>query len=142
MGTLRDTNPNARELLTEVLDTRSWWSTLRLIVEFLSSKRIDEIRIEFGFVLDRDVEGKPQAPSQVVQLQDLEAIIKNGFEEGTIEWAQASDFIFNPVGADLAFMLCNDADLHFASTDPSLLMELARKIRSSGIKVYDHGEAI
>ena len=39
-------------------------------------------------------------------------------------------------------MLCNDADLHFASTDSSLLMELGHKIYSSGIKVYDSGQII
>jgi len=142
VGTLRKTNPNARELLTEVLDRTGWWSTLRLIVVFLSSKHVDEVLIEFGFVLDRDVEGKPQTPSQVVELNDLEAVIKKGFDEGTIEWARGSNFLFHTVGTDLAFMLCNDADLHFASTDSLLLVELAHKIRSSGIKVYDHGKLI
>jgi hypothetical protein len=39
-------------------------------------------------------------------------------------------------------MLCNDADLHFASRDASLLMELGREIRASGIKVYDSGKLV
>ena len=142
MGTLTEANPNARELLTEILDKRGWWSTLSLIVDFLRSKRVERVRIEFGFVLDRDLEGKPQAQGQIVQLEDLEAVIKKGFDEETIEWAKASDFLFHPLGTDLAFMLCNDADLHFASTDSSLLMELGNKIRSSGIKVYDSGRLI
>ena len=142
MGTLTEANPNARELLTEILDKRGWWSTLSLIVDFLRSKRVERVRIEFGFVLDRDLEGKPQAQGQIVQLEDLEAVIKKGFDEETIEWAKASDFLFHPLGTDLACMLCNDADLHFASTDSSLLMELGNKIRSSGIKVYDSGRLI
>ncbi len=142
MGTLKTTNPNARELLTEILDKTGCWNTLRLIVEFLSSRRVDKVRIEFGFVLNRDLEGKPQPPSQIVPLGDLEAAIKKGFDEGTIEWAGSSDFLFDPVGADLAFMLCNDADLHFASADSSLLMELGQKIRSIGIKVYEDGKPI
>ena len=142
MGTLTKDNPNARELLTEILDKTGWWSTLSLIVEFLRSKRVEEVRVEFGFVLDRDLEGKPQAQSQIVQLADLEAVIKGGFDEGTIEWARTSDFLFHPLGADLAFMFCNDADLHFASADSSLLVELGNKIRSSGIKVYDSGKLI
>ena len=142
MGTLTKANPNARELLTEILDKTSWWSTLRLIVEFLSSKHVEKVRIEFGFLLDRDLEGGSRPSNQVVQLHDLEAVIRKGFDEGTIEWARGSDFLFHPVGADLAFMLCNDADLHFASANSSLLMELGHKVRASGIKVYEHGELI
>jgi hypothetical protein len=142
VGTLKKANPNARELLTEILDKTGWWSTLRLIVEFLSSKCVENVRIEFGLVLDRDLEGKPQPPSQVVKLHDLEAVIRKGFDEGTIEWARSSDFRFHSVGTDLGFMLCNDSDLHFASADSSLLMELGHKIRSSGIKVYDHGTLV
>jgi hypothetical protein len=142
MGTLTEANPNARELLTEILDKTSWWSTLSLIVDFLRSKRLERVRIEFGFVLDRDLEGKSQAQEQIVQLDDLDGFIKKGFDEGTIEWAKASDFLFWPFGTELVFMLCNDADLHFASADSSLLMELGHKIRSSGIKVYDSGRLI
>jgi len=139
MGTLREANPNARELLTEILDKTRWWSTLNLIMGFLHSKRVERVRIEFGFVLDRDLQGKPQAQDQIVQLNDLEAVVKKGFEEGTIEWAKGSDFRFQALGTDLAFMLCNDADLHFASADSSLLMELGRKIQSSGIEVTNSG---
>jgi hypothetical protein len=68
--------------------------------------------------------------------------IKRGLDEGTIEWAGMSDFLFHPIGAEVAFMLCNDADLHFASADSSLLSELGHKISSSGIKVYDSGRLI
>lgn len=49
-------------------------------------------------------------------------------------------FFFYPLGADLAFMLCNDADVHLASADSSLLSELAHKISSSGVKIYDSGQ--
>ena len=142
MGTLTKANPNARELLTEILDKTRWWSTLSLIVGFLRFKGVKRVRIEFGFVLDRDLEGKPQAQEQIVQLDDLEGCIKKGFDEGTIEWAKASDFLFQPLETELVFMLCNDADLHFASADSSLLMELGHKIQSSGIKVYDSGRII
>ena len=60
--------------------------------------------------------------------------IKKALDEGTIEWAGGSDFVFHAVGAEAAFMLCNDADLHIASTDSSLLLELSKKISLSGIK--------
>lgn len=140
MGILTKGNPNARELLTEILDKRRWWSTLSLIVAFLNSKGVEEVRVEFGLVTDRDLAGKPQAQDRIVQLDNLETVIRKGLEEGTIEWAGCSDFFFHALGADLAFMLCNDADLHFASADSSLLMELAHKIRASGVKVYDSGK--
>lgn len=142
MGTLKEVNPNARELLTEILDKTEWWNVLRIIVELLRSKKVEQVRMEFGFVLDRGVAGKPQAEDQIVQLGDLEAAIKRGFIEGRIEWASSSEFLFHPLGVNLSFMLCNDADLHFASTDFPLLMELANKIRSSGIKIYDGGKLI
>jgi hypothetical protein len=142
MGKLIKTNPNARELVTESLDKGHWWSTLHLIIDFLSSKRVEDVRVEYGFVLDRDLEGKPQVENQIVRLVDLEAVIKRGFAEGTIEWAKMSDFVFRPLSADLIFMLCNDADLHFASADSLLLMDVAHKIRASGIKVYDSGKLI
>ncbi len=142
VGTLIKGDRNARELLTEILDKTRWWSTLELIVDFLRSKRVVKVRIEFGFVLNRDLEGKPQGLSQTIQLVDLDAVVRKGFEEETIEWARASDFCFYPLGVDLAFMLCNDADLHFASTDSSLLMELGHTLYSSGIKVYECGKMI
>ena len=120
----------------------SWWSSLDLIVQFLRAKNVDQVRVEFGFVLDRDLKGKPQAPSEIVQLSDLATFIRRGLDEGTIEWGKASDFCFYPLGTTLAFMLCNDADLHLASTDSSLLLELGHEIAASGIKVHDSGHLI
>jgi len=142
MGSLKETNPKVQELSTEILDRTSWWNFLDKIVEFLRSKRVEQVRIEFGFALGRDLEGKPQGEDRIVQIGELEASIRKGLDEGTIEWAQASDFVFRPLGADLSFMLCNDADMHFASTDSSLLTELSRKLSSQGIKVYDDGKLI
>jgi hypothetical protein len=142
MGTLTETNPNARELVTEILEETVWWKALQLIVEFLRTKTVEKVRIEFGFVLDRDIAGKEQGRDQVIELVDLERFIRAGIAEGTIEWRGTSDLLFFPVGTDLAFMLCNDADLHFASTQPSLLAEFGHTLGSSGIKVYDSGRLI
>lgn len=142
MGELTRANPTARELVTEVLDEPLWWSTLKVVVQFLHAKSVEQVRVEFGFVLDRELQGKPQGQTQVVNLSDLESFIKRGLDEGTIERAGMSDFLFHPVGAEGAFMLCNDAHLHFASADSSLLLELGHKISSSGIKVYDSGHLI
>jgi hypothetical protein len=141
MGLLAKANPNARELVTEDFNEVRWWSTLQLVVEFLGAKAVEAVHIEFGFVLGRDIAGKQQPPNQVIQLADLEKVIRRGFDEGTIEWKR-SDFFFYPLGTELAFMLCNDADLHFASTDSSLLLELAHTLRSNGIRVYDSGKLI
>ena len=142
MGSLRESNPTARELVTEILDKVAWWSTLEVIVKFLRAKNIEQVRVDFGFVLKRDLEEKPQAQNQIVQLSDLEFFIQESLDEGTIEWAGSSDFAFHALGAEVAFMLCNDADLHIASTDSSLLLELGQKISSSGIKVYESGQLI
>ena len=110
-----------------------------MIVEFLHAKSVERVHVEFGFVLDRDLEGEPQAQNQIVQLSDLESFIQRGLDEGTIEWAKQSDFLFHALGADVVVMLCNDADLHLASADSLLLLELGHKISSTGIKVYDSG---
>jgi hypothetical protein len=142
MGTLTKANPNARELITEILDEPIWWSALKLVVEFLRAKNVEKVRIEFGFVLDRDIAGKGQGKDQVLQLADLESFVRTGINEGTIERKGLSDFLFYPLGADSAFMLCNDADLHFASAEASLLAELGQALRASGIKVYDSGRLI
>src|SRR5258708_40057786 len=142
MTRLTDANPTERELVTEILDKVLWWNTLKVIVQFLHAKSVEQVRVEFGFVLDRDLEGKPQGQNQIVQLSDLESFIQRGLDEGTIEWAAGSDFVFHALGAEVAFMLCNDADLHLASADSSLLLELANTISASGIKVYDSVQLI
>jgi hypothetical protein len=142
MGTLAKDDPKARELVTEILDEELWWKTLKLVVEFLRAKAVEEVRIEFGFVLDRDVAGKEQGQNQIVKLADLESFIRTGIGEGTIERKGSSDFIFYPQGAELAFMLCNDADLHFASSEPSLLSEVAKMLSARAVKVYDSGRLV
>ena len=142
MGTLTNENSDARELVTEILDQTLWWKTLRLVVEFLHRRAVEKVRIEFGFVLDRDITGKQQGQDQVVRLGDLENVIRAGIEEGTIEWNRSSDFLFYPLGTDLAFMLCNDADLHFASSDETLLADVVKVVRGCGTKVYDSGRLL
>ncbi len=141
MGTLTQGNPNARELVTEILEEEQFWSSLKVIVEFLRSKAVDKVRVELGYVLDRDNAGQAQPDDQIVELANLERVVESGMKEGTIEWRGMSDFLFY-AAAELAFMLCNDGDIHIASSDSSLLMELGRTLRSSGIKVYDSGNPI
>jgi len=139
MGTLTETNPNAIEFVTEILDDADWWEVLNLVVEFLGTRGVEKVRVEFGFALDRHNAGKQQPPNQIVRLSDLKDFIRTGLREGTIEWRRSSDFVFCPLGMELSFMLCNDADLHFASTDSFLLAQLGRMIRTIGIKVFDSG---
>jgi hypothetical protein len=113
MGTLTKDNPNARELTTEILDERLWWRALRLVIEFLRAKGVEGGRIEFGFVLDRDIAGKEQGRNQVLPVAELESFIRTGVDEGTIERKGSSDFVFYALGADLAFMLCKRCRLAF-----------------------------
>jgi hypothetical protein len=140
MGTLTKANPNARELVTEILDEAQKATALKLIVEFLRIKTVEQVSVEFGFI--RHNTGRKQPPDQVVRLADLEQFIRTGLQEGTIEWRRSSDFVFYALGTDVAFMLCNDADLHFASRDASLLVELGGALSSNGIRVYDSGRLV
>jgi len=142
MSSLTESNPTAHELVTETLEQVAWWSTLKVIVQFLQDKSVEQVRVDFGSVLKRDLEGKSQAQNQIVQLANLESFIQKGLDEGTIEWAGGSDCVLHAVGAEAALMLCNDADLHIASTDSSLLLELVKTISLSGIKVYYSGQLI
>lgn len=142
MGTLVNDDSDARELVSEILSETAWWSTVKLVVEFLTAKDVGKVRVECGYILDRDLAGKQQASDEIVPLKDLERFIKTGLDEGTIEWNGSSDFRFYPLGTELAFMLCIDADLHFASADSALLAEFAQTLRASGVKVYDSGKLI
>lgn len=99
--------PGARELVTEGLDKPLWWDTLKVIVQFLHSKNVDEVRVEFGAVLNRDpktLKATSKAESQTVRLSDLESVIKTGLDEGTIEWGKISDFLFHPLSTEMGFM--------------------------------------
>jgi hypothetical protein len=142
MSRLTKDNPSARELVTGILDEELWWNTLKLVVEFLRAKAVEEVRVEFGFVLDRDLAGKEQGKNRTVRLADLEGYIRSGIEEGTIERKGSSDFLFYPRGAELAFMLCNDADFHFASSEPSVLADMAKMLSAREVKVYDSGRIV
>lgn len=142
MGLLYNADPGTREFTTEILDEAKWGNSLTLLVDFLLSKGIREVSVEFGYAHRLELRAEPQPKNQVVRLSDLPSFIERGLEEGTIEWNGMSDFFFSPTGIDLRFMLCNDADLHFASTNSVLLMELGRLLASAGIKVYDSGNLI
>jgi len=142
MGNLMKTNPDVHEPVTEIFDLPLWQKSLGLIVEFLRAKGVQEVRVEFGYVLDRDLAGKQQPSDRLVGLNDLERLIEAGLADGTIEWKRSSDFLFYPAGLELAFKLCNDADLHFASANSSLLMEFPHQLRRSGVRVYDSGRLI
>jgi|SRR5271169_955745 len=142
MGALPKDHSNMRELVTEILDETRWWNALRLVVEFFRSKAVEDVRVEFGFVLDRDIAGKKQGQDQTVKLAEFECFIRAGIADGTIERKGSSDFRFYPLGTELSFLLCNDADLHFASAESSLLEEVVNVLRAGGIKVYDSGHLV
>jgi hypothetical protein len=143
MSTNQSESPKPYVLVTEILDKPKWWNTLETMVTFLCAKNFVQARVEFGFVVDRDLRGLPQGSDQTVALINLASFIERGLAEGTIEWAKGSDFHFYPVGADLDVMLCNDADLHMTSADSALLTELGRKIVAIGIMVvYDSGSLL
>src|SRR5215470_1202467 len=124
---------NPREFVTETLDESLQRDVLDTIVRFLSSKGVESVRAEFGFAAERDLRGEQQGEDAVVPLSEMQQFIERGLSEGTIEWSGTSDFRLWPVGLDLELMLCNDSDLHFASSNPALLMELSRLLSGRGV---------
>lgn len=132
----------SREFVTDVLDESSWADVLTTILGFLSERSVKSIMAEFGFVLARDLRGEKTPDNCIVPLDRLEALMEEGFRDGTIEWGGSSDFHFTPVGVPMQFMLCNDADLHFSSADLSLLLKLSQQLSRHGVKVYDSGNLV
>jgi hypothetical protein len=133
---------NPREFVTEILNEAQQRDVLDPIVRFLSSKGVESVRAEFGFVLKRDLRGEQQGEDTVVPLSEVQQFIERGLSEGTIEWSGTSNFRLLPVGLDLELTLCNDSDLHFASSNPALLMELSRLLSDHGVKVFDSGKLV
>jgi hypothetical protein len=111
MGPLTQDDSDTRELVAEVLDEARMRGALNVIVKYLRRKGVEDVRVDFGSVLKRDLQGKPQIKSQCVKLVDLKALIERGLEEGTIEWNGSSDCVFSPIGLTLTFMLCNECGL-------------------------------
>jgi len=112
-------------------------SALKVLVRFLDARQVEQVRVEFGYILDRDLAGKQQASDEIVPLKDLEDFINVGPQDGTIEWNRSSDFRFYPLGTELAFLLCNDADLHVASAGSGLLHRISANAplkRSKGLR--------
>jgi hypothetical protein len=126
-----------KELVTEILDEQRWQSAVAIIVAFLASKQVESVEVEFGFVLERDLRGETAPEDRTVPLHQLECVIEDGLQQGTIEWAGTSDFIFAAVGTDLKFKLCNDADLHVSSADSALLKNIANALSAGGVKVFE-----
>jgi hypothetical protein len=71
--------------VTEFLEKARWWSTLKVIVQFLHAKNVEQVRVEFGFLLGHDLEGKPPAQDQIVRLRELECFIKRSLDGGEID---------------------------------------------------------
>jgi hypothetical protein len=127
---------------TEELDESQQLSVLGCVVQFLRSRDVGQVFAEFGFVVERDLQGERQGQDIVVPLDEFQGFVERGLLEGTIEWCGNSDFLFSPVGLEVKFTLCNDMDLHFSSPDIHLLLELSGALIALGIKVYKSGRLI
>jgi hypothetical protein len=137
------TEPSQEYLFnTEVLDESQQLSVLSCVAQFLCSIGVSQVFAEFGFVLERDLQGERQGQDIVVPLEEFQGFVERGLLEGTIEWCGNSDFLFSPVGLELKFTLCNDMDLHFSSPEIQLLLELSRALSALGIKVYNNSGSL
>jgi hypothetical protein len=142
MSTPENVDLQTREFVTDVIDPLRWSEILEVIVTFLSGHGVAGVRVEFGFGVQSDSLGASIPDDQIVPLGDLDAFIRRGLEQGIIEWGGTSDFIFSPTGTDMKFILCNDADVHFASSNVELLMALSHALAAKGLRVYESGKII
>lgn len=133
-------DPHAHEYVTEILDEQAFRTVLSCLVQLLALKGVTAVQSRFGFVVERDLKGLPQGNDQTIALDRLQTFIEAEMNEGTIEWNGTSDFIFSAVHPDITFKLCNDADLHFSSSDTKLLSEVEHVISSLGVNVYRPNE--
>jgi hypothetical protein len=134
MGTLKTLAPDLQEYLTESLDELNWWAVLRLIIQFLHESRVSKVHVKFGFVLDLD--GKDQGIDQTVEIDQLESFISDGLANGTIERKGMSDFVFSSEDGSFFVMLCNDADVHFASNPNTLAPLVCARLESLNFQVF------
>jgi hypothetical protein len=129
-------NAAMHEFVTEVLDESSCAFVVALLVGFLRGRGVETVTAEYGFVVDRDVRGDTTAENCTVPLDELEALIQQGMRDGTIEWGGSSDFRFKAAGLPVEFVLCNDGDIHFSSSDSGVLREVGERLSKNGINVY------
>ena len=142
MDSTSNESPRTREFATEILNESQWPNALQSVIAVLRKNRVETVKAEFGFVLERDLRGEEQMKDAFVPLETLSSFIEGGLDEGTIEWSGNSNFVFSPVGINLRVMLCDDADLHFSSPDMALLGEISRALIACGVKVYDSGKLV
>jgi hypothetical protein len=138
----RYTQTQMLEFVTDILDEAQWPSVLNAVVAVLKRREVQSVRVNYGYVFERDVAGQRSPDECVVAISDLGALIERGLREGTIEWNGHSDFRFAPVEIPLQLMLCNDADLHLYSADRTLLLDLSRAFSGCGVKVYECGKLV
>ena len=130
------------EILTDVLAEDRWWAAIRSVLTVLESLQISSVDIEFGFVVDRDIEGKRQGEDRTIPLNTLVSTIELGLTEGTIERSGVSDFFIRVPRLILTIMLCNDGDIHFGSRDKALLKRIADELKGIGIVVHGPPEIV
>ena len=130
-----------QEWVTGILDESSWDKVLAAIIAFLRDRKVETVRVEFGFILERDLRGETVPQPSQVPVPELQAFIERGMREGTIVWGEG-DFQFSPVGLPMDLMLCNDADFHFSSPDSTLLLDLAHRLMDCGVEIYKSGELV
>jgi len=141
MSTRSDLESNRREFVTEILDELLWPRILSTVVGWLYDHGVKAVKVEVGFVIERDLRGEQPPENCVVALAEFQEFVERGLKEGTIEWG-GSDFRFAPIGLQLQLMLCNDSDLHFSSPDLSLLLDLSRCLLACSVQVYDSGKLV
>ena len=108
------------EWLTPVLDEGMWWMALRATLAFLREQSVQRLQLHYGFVLGRDLQGQAQGVDGIVEIDQVEATIVDGLRAGIIQRQGDSDFVMLTVGLSFGIMVCNDADIHFASDNLAL----------------------
>jgi hypothetical protein len=91
-----------REFVTEILDDSQKSAALTAIVQFLRDKGVERVKVEFGFVYNRDLRGQEQGENAVVPLAELHSFIERGLQQGTIEWEGTSGLRYSIPGLDEA----------------------------------------
>jgi hypothetical protein len=74
MGSLLIDYPDAIEFVSEVLDEPTFKNCLRTIVQFLSSRGVQSVHVDFGFSLERDLKEEPQLTPRFIPIGELEEV--------------------------------------------------------------------
>lgn len=124
-------------IATKELSQRDWITVASRVAEFLSANGETTARIEYDFILERDLKGLRQPPAITIQLEDLVTRIEQDLISGDIEYASGTNCEISFPASGIRMTLCNDCDIHFEASNESALSDLSAFLATKEIETFE-----